>query len=339
MGTNLAGVSYYSSELPFVDIMKSSTESSLSSGNWFSGTSSTWDDGRTLSLDGNGWVRSLAPGQYAKKILLRDFGGHFPAGQYTVRYKGEGTLDFQFSARVVSQQPGQMVIEVTPSSEGILVVLTSTNASNYVRDIEIIMPGGICEGDPFVHVTSGGDCGSRRYLSFADYHNSILFYPVFAERARNYSVLRFMDWMGTNGSRISNWSQRPVLASHTWAVSVPAEVMVALANRLNAHPWFNIPHLADDDYTRQLAQLVKGRLSPSLGAYVEWSNEVWNSMFESYNYAHSQGAARGIDNMQYHAWRSEAVARLFKEALGGPRVVGVLESQADNNWLETHGLD
>lgn len=52
------------------------------------------------------------------------------------------------------------------------------------------------------------------------------------------------------------------------------EAMLDLANRLDADPWFCIPHLADDDFVRRFAELVKQRLEPERSVYVEYSNEV-----------------------------------------------------------------
>jgi hypothetical protein len=335
LGTNLEGVASWTSEVPFVDVMKSS-------GDWISGDSATWDNAKPLDLDANGWIRSLAPGQVARKLMLRDIADHYPAGQYVVRYKGEGTLKFQFAARVLSSSPGQTLIQVTPDAGGIYVGIEATNPANYLRDIEVIMPGGICEGDPFKHAVPA-DCGTRRFLPFADYARSILFYPVFAERLRAYSVLRFMDWGKANGSTVTNWSQRTPMGNSTWgaAYGAPAEVMVALANRVNAHPWFNIPHQADDTYSKNFAQLVKGRLDAALGVYVEYSNEVWNSMFAQYGYSVAQGQlqAPAIDNTQYYALRSRGVGQQFKAVLGGPRTVAVLGGQAVNAWTATWGLD
>ncbi len=334
LGTNLEGVTPWSTELPFVDVMKSS-------GDWISGDRSRWDNGGRLDVDANGWVRSLAPGQIAKKLMLREIGTHYPGGQYVVRYQGEGTLNFQFAARVVSQRPGRMVIQVTPGNDGVLLEITATNPLNYVRDIEVIMPGGICEGDPFRHVDSRANCNHQRFLPFADYANSIIFYPPFAARLRGYSVLRFMDWMATNGSEVRRWSQRTPLAFHTWAApsGVPPEVMIALANRLGAQPWFNMPHASDDEYSRQFAQTVKARLAPSLGVYVEYSNEVWNAMFRQHGYALEQGKSGALDNMQYYAQRADKIGRIFKQALGAARVVAVLGAQAVNPWTATRGLD
>jgi hypothetical protein len=336
LGTNLEGVAAWTSEVPFLNVMKSSTV-------WISGDSTHWDNGQALDLDANGWVRSLAPGQVAKKLMLREIGTNYPAGQYRVTYKGEGTLVFQFAARVVSQQAGEVLIQVTPQAGGIYLGIEATNPSNYLRDIEIIMPGGICEGNPFMHVNVALDCGQQRFLSFAQYHSSLLFYPVFADRLRAYSVLRFMDWMATNGSIVTNSLQRTPLSFHTWATptGVPVEVMIALANRVGAHPWFNMPHQSDDAYAVNFAQTVKARLDAALGVYAEYSNEVWNGMFLQYAYAVKQGSAQqpAIDNMQYYALRSRGVGRIFKDTLGAPRTVAVLGGQAVNPWTATHGLD
>lgn len=336
LGTNLEGVASWTPQVPFVDVMKSS-------GDWISGDSAKWDNGQALNLDANGWVRSLAPGQHAKKLMLRDIGDQYPAGQYLVRYKGEGTLKFQFAARVLSQKAGEIVLQVTPDSSGIYIGIESTNPANYLRDIEITMPGGVCEGDMFTHVASVQNCGTRRFLSFADYSRSILFYPAFTERLRAYSVLRFMDWSAANGSTVANWSQRTPLSFNTWGArsGVPLEVMIALANRMGAHPWFTMPHLADDAYAKNFALTVKARMSAALGVYVEYSNEVWNSMFTQYSYALEQGKLQSppIDNTQYYALRSQAVGKIFKDALTAPRVVAVLGGQAVNPWTATWGMD
>src|SRR5262245_61311623 len=81
VGTNLDPVIHYSPQLPFADVMKSAAP-------WASG------DNRPLDLDARGWVRSLLPGQIARTLMLREFGDRYPAGLYTVRYTGEGSLKF-----------------------------------------------------------------------------------------------------------------------------------------------------------------------------------------------------------------------------------------------------
>jgi hypothetical protein len=339
LGTNLNDVAYFSPELPFVDVMKSSSR-------WISGDNLVFDNGLPLDLDANGWVRSLAPGQIARKLMVRAIADHYPAGQYLVRYKGQGTLNFRFAASVVPglQQPGQMLIQVTPDpgGNGILLEILTTNPADYVRDIEITMPGGICEGDPFTVVASASDCGITRFLSFADYPRSIVFYPVFANRLRAYSVLRFMDWMKTNNSTVANWSQVTPMSFHTWTLSggAPVEAMIRLANRVGAHPWFNMPHQSDNAYAQNIAQMLRAQLSPALGMYVEDSNEVWNGAFTQSAYEISQAAAQipAISVFQFHALRTRTLAGIFKSVLGAPRVVAALGAQAANTGTASIGL-
>ena len=333
LGSNLDPITYWSAQVPFVDVKKSSSE-------WESGTSTEWSDGRALDLDANGWVRSLAPGQVARTLMLRDIGGRYPGGRYLVRYKGEGTLRFGFAAAVVSEQPGDMVIEVTPDEAGIHMWIEATNPQNYLREIEIIMPGGICEGDPFTHTASAQDCGSRRHLSFAD-ERDILFYPPFLQQLRGYSVLRFMDWMRINNSPVATWAQRTRVTYNTWTreSGAPVEVMIALANLVGAQPWFTLPHRSDEAYARRFAQLVRRKLDPALGVYVEHSNEVWNSMFTQFAELSGQAEAQGLFLSEYHALRTRTLAGIFKAELGAGRVLAVLGAQTVNTWIASHPLD
>lgn len=65
--------------------------------------------------------------------------------------------------------------------------------------------------------------------------------------------------------------------------------MIRLANTLGKNIWINIPHLANDDYVTKLAQLVLSTLEPHLNVYVEYSNEVWGTLFPGGQYAQNQG--------------------------------------------------
>jgi len=339
VGTNLDFITPWSPQLPFVDVMKSSTP-------WISADSAKrdtqWDNQQKIDTDENGWVRSLAPGQIVRALMLRETGSPYPGGQYLVRYKGRGELKFMFDAREVSRKPGEIVLQVTPSNAGIGMLIEATETGNHLRDIEVTMPGGICEGDPFKQVGSAKQCGTRKFLAFAEHSRSIIFNPVFLDRLRGYAVLRFVDWMQTNQSVITSWSQRTPLTYQTWATptGAPVEIMIELANRVGAHPWFNIPHQVDDDYARNFAQLVKAKLNPELRIYLEHSNEVWNGQFPQFAYIAKKAAAQSpaLDNMQYHALRSRTLGDLFKATLGADRVVAVLAAQAANPATAARGL-
>src|SRR5436309_14565735 len=87
LGTNLTRIDEWSTEFPFVDAFKSSRP-------WFSGTWSTWDDGRALDRDDRGWVRSLQPGQIARTIMFWAPWMHYASGRYVVTYQGRGTIQY-----------------------------------------------------------------------------------------------------------------------------------------------------------------------------------------------------------------------------------------------------
>ena len=324
VGTNLAAVEYWSSQLPFVDVMKSSSA-------WVSGDKDTWDNKQAIAVDADGWVRSLAPGQIARTLMLRAIGGNYPAGQYVVRYKGQGTLGFAGSVVVLARKPGEILLQVTPDAEGLLVNLEATSPGDYLRDIQVTLPGGVCEGDPFRHAASASQCRRQRFLAYADHARDILFNPVFLERLRAYSVLRFMDWMRTNNSQEGAWQERVLPSHRTWTTpkGVPVEVMVELANRLDAHPWFTLPHLADAAYARSFALAVKAGLERSLRVNVEHSNEVWNGLFSQ---------ARGM-TPELHAQRSRMLGEVFKGVLGADRVMAILGAQAASPATAVRAID
>jgi hypothetical protein len=85
--------------------------------------------------------------------------------------------------------------------------------------------------------------------------------------------------------------------------------------------------------------MLKDKLDPALGVYVEHSNEVWNSMFSQYGYLTNRAKTEGANLSQYHALRTRALAAVLKTELGAGRVVSVLGAQAANPWVATSGLD
>jgi hypothetical protein len=127
------------------------------------------------------------------------------------------------------------------------------------------------------------------------------FHPTYLSRLRNYSTLRFMGWMRTNGSTQSTWGNRPKVTDATWGSTkgVPLEVMVDLANILNVDPWVNMPHAADNTYVTEFAKLTKARLEAGRKVYLEYSNEVWlerpgNPDGAQYVYSIAQGRNLGL---------------------------------------------
>jgi hypothetical protein len=342
LGVNLAAVRDWSQEWTFVDAFHASRP-------WISGAglSGTWDDGRAIATDPDGWVTSLAANQVARTLLFWDMNGTYPSGNYVVLYDGQGTLAYQGAATVVSSAPGRDVLRVNPPNGGIVLNITATNAANPLRNIRFLMPGGICDGDPYAYAANEAAC-TGTFQSFEANYATIVFHPKFLASIRNYRVLRFMDWGDTNGSTQVSWSERPKLTEARWSggKGVPVEVMVDLANRVGASPWFTLPHRADNNYMTQYARLVAQTLRSDLKAYVEYSNEVWNGQFAQAGYAASQAAALGLSSdaftsqLYFYSKRAVDMFDIWSAEMGDPaRLVRVMASQAANSWVSEQVLD
>lgn len=151
-----------------------------------------------------------------------------------------------------------------------------------------------------------------------------------------------MNWMDTNDSPIVSWSERARIDHARWSTpaGVPVEIMVDLANRLGADAWFSLPHLADADFQAQFATLVRDRLDPSRRAWIEWSNEVWNGVFDQALYAQGEGLSLGLSanafqaQLFYQSRRSRELLTVWETVFGGTsRLVRVMAAQAANDWV------
>ncbi len=312
VGVNLEPVSYFARQWAFVDIVKSGNP-------WFSQPvqGGVWADDRPLSLTAGGCPASLAPGQAAAMYLCAN-DGHYPAGEYACLYAGSGTLEFLFDASVLDRQPGRVRFLATPESGGILVRITQTDPANPLRDIRIVP------------------------TAFEDSYLQQPFHPLFLQRLAPFKVLRFMDWQRTNLTKLSHWADRPTPADLIQSTDggVAVEYMVDLCNAVGADPWFCIPHLATDDFVRSFATLVKQRLNPDRRAYLEYSNEVWNSYFPANAYTESQRIARGLPtSVHYYSERSVEIFRIWEQVFGGRgRLVRVMASHYHNPWVSEVAL-
>ena len=311
LGINLAGPLDWGTELPFVDVFRLSRP-------WISQRQgAAFGKGPTLDLDEHGWVKKLEPGCFAETLLCTIKGGHYPGGIYTVLYEGEGRIEFGGAATIVSSRPGRMQIRVNPERGGMFLKLTAVNPRRYIRNIRVIMPG------------------------FEKKYKENPWHPKFLERWQGMACLRFMDLMKTNDSTVASWSDRPTVEDATYcSKGVPAELLIDLANRLKADPWFCMPHKADDEYVRNFAVLVKKSLDKNRKVYIEYSNEVWNNIFSQQKYAGEQGKKLGFADKpweaawRYTAYRSVQIFTIWEKVFGGTsRLVRVLPSQAANAYV------
>ena len=338
LGTDLDGVVDWSTSYNFVDVMKQSRT-------WITQNpgAGIWDTGdeACLDLDVHGNLRSLAPvsGQpgctttnytaVSTLFFFGDLAGHYPGGRYTVTWDGNATISYHFAAsrNAALSTPGRDVLDVNAVGGGWMLRFDAIDAKDPPRNLHVWMPGWDEHSGP----------GQR-------------FHPDFLALISRYRALRFMDWMRTNDSQQQEFADRPQLDDVRWTGDggVPLELMIELANRLDADPWFTMPHRASDDYVTRFAQLAHRYLGSARRVHVEYSNEVWNGMFAQHDYAQERGAATwgamGTPYQQllnWHGMRTAQVCDLWKAAWGSDaaRVRCVLGAQAANAWTQTQAAD
>lgn len=164
-----------------------------------------------------------------------------------------------------------------------------------------------------------------------------LFRADFLNDIKPFRILRFMDWMKANYEPPGTWAMRPTPRRVSpLETGMPVETMVALANANHSDPWFAMPFHADDDYQRRFATYVRDHLDPGLKAYVELSNEVWNSGFPQSREATTLGKARypsasdAQANDYYYGDRVRGMMAIWTDVFAGrrQRLVRVLSDMA-----------
>ncbi|MES2502198.1 MAG: hypothetical protein V4545_06295 [Pseudomonadota bacterium] len=298
LGINLTGVPYWTSEFPFVDLFKQSSD-------WF-----VEGKEHTLALDADGWITQLPFGVVATTIVSAFDGNHFPSGDYVILYDGEGVIKVPNHLHKTAQA-GRMVVNVNAKKGHFTLEISKVNPQNYIKNIRIVP------------------------LSQEQSYEKMRWNPAFLARWQGVACLRFMDFMQTNGSSKTSWSDRAKPTDARFGKGVPLEWMVDLANQLNCDAWFCMPHKADDDYIKQSAIYVKEHLKPELRAWVEYSNEVWNGGFQQHHDAATAGLQlkladdAGQAALRYYAYRSVQIFKIWTDVFqGNQRLVRVLASQA-----------
>lgn len=305
LGMGLNGIADWSTQHPFVDVMKTARP-------WIGHTSAEWGAFSTQALraggylDDFGWPVAVPDGAKAlEAFILTDQpeGATHLSGRYVLRYTGQGVIRvvgrvdnvrYDYHAREVR-------FNVTPGEGPVALSLLETEPDDPLRDITVV-----------------------REDQLALHELGVIFNPLWIGKIADLRVIRFMDWMFTNGAPQVGWEDRPAPqdASYVWR-GVPVEVMVALANQIGADPWVNMPHAADDGYIRGFATYMRDHLEPGLKAHVEYSNEVWNFMFPQTVWARDQalalwGEAAGDDAwIQFAGLRAAQMADIWRAEFAG----------------------
>ena len=277
-GANPSGLSYWSRQAAFVDMMKSASE-------WIPQTHSsyTWDTGETIEFGSNdGYPLELGVDQAAGTLMLRDVEKHAEDGVYVVRWDGDGVLSCSLNIKSTVRFAGRMECTMkftTDFNNGLFVRVEWTNPGNPVRNVRVFMPGF----DEGVTVNPETPTALGPWPSMP-------FHPHILRFLEPFPVLRWMDWMQANSYSSGNFDDRPLSSSRRfWGEGgVPLEHIILLSNHLGSAPYFNLPVRADDDYAEKFATLVRDQLRGDVDIFVELANENWHTGFDGGTYAQAQ---------------------------------------------------
>ncbi|MCC2673516.1 MAG: Cellulose-binding domain protein [Ramlibacter sp.] len=254
VGVNIEGIADWTRLSPFVDLMKSSRAWGL--------PDKPWEQG--VRTDALGWP--LQDAGVVVKVLHEDAGD--PKGKDKGIDAGVYRLSFQGRATV---RP--------VASDGVSVRKLSHNAATRQTTAEVVVTGRATQ---LMLAFEGTDGGVRNVqLVPSGTPAGQVMNPLFREAVAPFGTLRLMDFLSTNGNPVRTWSERTTPASATQSGERGAayEYAVQIANELGKDIWINIPVAADDAYVRALAELLHKTLAPGRVVYVEYSNELWNSVF------------------------------------------------------------
>lgn len=313
---NLGEVSYWSSQQPFLDAIRSAQP-------WVGHLPGQWggwgeaDLAATGALDADGWLLRVPPDvTHISTMVFAEMPAAMAsfAGEWIARWEGDARITFTGAAQNVQMRGNEAVITFTPGQGALIIEVRGGS----LRDLTLVQDA---------HLET--------------FDEGALFHPAFLARIGDAENLRFMDWMRTNNSTLARWDDRPRIHDYSWERrGVPLEILVRLANDTGAEPWFTLPHQADDEYVRQFAQMVRADLRADLRAWVEYSNEVWNFSFQQAHWAEEQARARWGREWawtQFYSMRAAQVMGIWSQVFADApdRLVRVIATQT--GWIGLEG--
>jgi hypothetical protein len=284
VGINLFGLATFNRHQIFTNLIAQSE--------WFSSEGDGWAAFPADQLDALGWVRFLKAGQTAPRPLVLP-PAPFRTAHVRCIWNGRGDIDvggaMQLGARTEHGLTADLVV-TGAEGEGAWIELTRTDRLDPVRDI---------------------DCRE------VDRPAGERFHPQFLNFARQFRIVRFLDWQRVNENADVDWTRRtlPQSSSQATLAGVSVEDMVDFANQARSDPWFLMPYRADASYIEAFARLVHARIDPDRTVYVELGNEVWNELFDAAQQAQREGVALGLGSGDPGEAQGRRYAQKVKDAM------------------------
>lgn len=286
IGQNVSDFDYYVANPVFTDAMKQS-------GPFFTYTvgGSDWDSERIgeVSVDSDGYPLELPyDTDQGVRFLVNNW---YPAGNYAILYDGTGTLGVGgCTGGTTGEGNKRIVIEGDGTNCWINISVSSV-------------------GDPITNMRIIPEAYE------ADEGSMPQFNSTYVNEIKKYKVLRTMDWTNTNTSAqyVEEWADRSPTTYYRYD-PVPWEKIVEFANHVGTMDlWVCLPHKASDDFIDTWAAYLKNNLNSDINVYIEYSNEVWNSNQNVFDFMEANAAGHP------NSYVSTAIAAIGAEGVNRPQ--------------------
>jgi PKD repeat protein len=323
VGTNMSGFADWGVERPMKNLFKHVRPDPIP----FTTTCYCWEvEGAQavlaeMAFDTNGYPTHIPQSTSAgsNTVLRYVISSESPDGtnlqmgqQYVLLYDGAGTVNVGGGVSVSSSAQGRIQFNLTANNNIFIEILTAT-LGDHVRNIRLLRLAD-----------ETADLGANP------------FYQGFLDKIAPFQMLRFMDWGHTNNNPLTNWANRSSTDYFTYATDagVPYELMIQLANQMQKDVWICVPHAVDDNYIEQMAALFHGQLDPNLNIYLEYSNEVWNWIFDQ-AYFNEDNRPSNLNYARAYSERAKHTFQIWHDEFGAQsgRVKRVLGLQTTYSYL------
>lgn len=257
---------------------------------WISGVLyGQWEDNRPVNLE------DVHGNQVLRKVLFSS--NTAPKGELELHYNhAYTTAKIELNGvKIISESPGRIVFEAVGETQWI-------NAYN-------------------------GTVGGFALFKKDSAHNGI-FNAHFVKELAKYDTIRFMDLQQTNVRRTAEQLAKDNGSDYSISTksgdAIPTNILVDLANAAECNAYFCLPINCTDQYVAEFIECIKDLKGL---AYVELSNEMWNSIFPQFKHFSDDFDS----NMTAFAERAGQVFGIIKNALGN-QVKCVLAGQSSNIW-------
>ena len=181
----LSGIADWSAAQPFINVLKCGRVwEARSASDWVHTSYDAMKAGGHLDSDGNP-IRIPSGANRVGSIILTEINAADTSlnGRYRLEWTGEGTLSVQ-GATIANRGAGWLEFDYRAAGSNLVLIdITAINAVNPIKLRHCV-----------------------RTDHLARYAAGEIFRPAWLELVRGFSLLRFMDWQGTNNSKQRVWA-------------------------------------------------------------------------------------------------------------------------------------